>query len=144
MSAESERPTTRIKQGELLVRKRDFWWRWIALAVPATLSAIVTRSGVEATDRTAVLTSVPLVIAMFSVTYPAWSRFFQIEPTRMSIEEFAVGGAAVGVLGLVLQGGLPAVLGLALALGGATVLACEAAVLLTRQRDGDTATTFFS
>lgn len=112
--------------------------------MPATLSAIVTRSGVEATDRTAVLTSLPLVIAMFWVTYPAWSRFFQIEPTRMSIEEFAVGGAAVGVLGLVLQGGLPAVLGVALALGGATVLAYEAAMLLKRQRDGDTATTFFS
>ncbi len=72
------------------------------------------------------------------------SRFLQIEPTRMTIWEFIVGGLAVAALSIVRDGSLPIVLCVPLAIGASAVLAYVSATVRQRERDGDTATTFFS
>lgn len=138
----SAQPTEQTQSASL--NKRDFGRRWAALAVTTTAYAIVTRPGAEPSDRTEVLFAFPCLIVLFWVIYPVVSRFLQIEPTRMSVWEFFVGGLAIGVLSIVRDGSLPIILGLALAIGASAVLAYESATIRQRERDGDTAKTFFS
>lgn len=122
-----------------------FWRRFIALATPTVVAAVRTRSGAEPSDRTAVLAMFPAVVAVFWVTYPAWSRFFQVEPTRMTLTEFVIGGLGVGAVGVILQGaGLPALVGVPCGVVASAALAHISATLTQRERVGDTSTSFFA
>lgn len=128
-----------------VLRTSPFWWRFLALAVPMLAYAVLNRPGAEPSDGSVVLALMPLVIAMFWVTYPEWSRFLQIEPTRMSLAEFTMGGFAIAAQGVVLGGsGVPLLIAVPLVLGGSAVLAALSVVLIERARQGDTTTSFFS
>ena len=125
--------------------KQAFWRRFVPLATTTVMAAVLTRSGAEPSDRTAVLAMFPAVVAVFCVTYPAWSRFFQVEPTRMSTNEFVAGGLGVGAIGVIVQGGgLPALVGVPLAVVASAGLAHISATLKQRERAGDTSTSFFA
>ncbi|WP_404386056.1 hypothetical protein LL946_06715 [Knoellia locipacati] len=142
-SAPSEQPSAQ-KTKSASVNMREFGRRWAALAVTTTAYAIVTRPGAEPSDRTEVLFAFPCLIALIWVIYPVVSRFLRIEPTRMAAWEFVVVWLAVGGLSIVRDGSLPIILGVALAIGASAVLAYESATIRQRERDGDTAKTFFS
>lgn len=133
-----------LKTKSASMDRSDFGRRWAALAVTTTAYAIVTRPGAQPSDRTEVLLAFPCLIALFWVIYPVISRFLQIEPTRMSVWEFGVVWLAVGALSVVRDGSLPIVLGVAVAIGASAVLARISAKIRQRERDGDTAKTFFS
>lgn len=127
------------------VASHGFWIRWVALAVPATLFVVLTRSGAEPSDRTYVLSFFPVLAALFWVSYPVFSRFLQIEPTRMTKKEFGLDLLAAGAVVVAVQrDGLPLVVRVVFAVVGAVALAFFSGVLRQRERDGDVAKDFFA
>ncbi|KGN30239.1 hypothetical protein N802_09695 [Knoellia sinensis KCTC 19936] len=56
---------------------------------------MLTRPGAEPGDATIALAGLAAVLPVFWVSYPIFSRFAQIEPTRMTRSEFAVDVASL-------------------------------------------------
>lgn len=114
------------------MRMGDFWRRFIVLGVATVVHAVVTRPGAEPSDRTVALALLTAVAAAIWVMYPVFARFFQVEPTRMTIEEYVVGAVGLGALGVTISYDPPSAVGLACAVVGSAVLSFESATLLER------------